>query len=140
MKKILKGCMYNTETAKMLACSEHGQIGSFGYFAEELYLTKSGKYFIHGEGGAKTQYAKPDGDGMWMSGEAIRPISEDSAKEWAESELSGDEYERVFGEVSDEVARLAMNVRPDIKERFDTEKKSRNLTGAEFIEYMLDKL
>jgi len=52
MKKIIKGSLYNTDTAKFLGCIEPaGQnTNDLNFFRETLYRTKSGKYFLHGEG------------------------------------------------------------------------------------------
>ena len=50
MKKVINSTLYNTETARKLGNWDNGRYGSFGYCKETLYRTKSGKYFIHGEG------------------------------------------------------------------------------------------
>ncbi|MDD6667772.1 MAG: hypothetical protein PUE58_07465 [Lachnospiraceae bacterium] len=101
MKKIINGKMYNTETANCVGYWENGYgCGDFQYAEERLYRKRTGEFFIHGEGGAMTQYAESDGD-AYCGGEKIIPISEDEAKEWAENHLTADDYESIFGEVEE---------------------------------------
>jgi hypothetical protein len=99
MKKVIDGKLYNTDTAKKLGYwSNRYNIGDLNYCAETLYKTKSGKYFIHGEGGANTRYAQPAEQNWWTAGEHIEPISEKTAKEWAEEHLNANEYISIFGQ------------------------------------------
>ena len=50
MKKIIEGRVYNTETAKLLGEFSYSNRRDFNYFSEKLYRTKSGAYFLYGEG------------------------------------------------------------------------------------------
>ena len=102
MKKIINGKKYDTETAKLIDYNSNNLSQTdFNYFCESLYLKKTGEYFLHCEGHGLSEYAemKPNGGSGW--GEQIRPMSTDSAKIWAEKNLSGDEYEKIFGEVQE---------------------------------------
>lgn len=110
MKKIINGARYDTDTAKKLGFSQNSPESDLDWYEEALYRTKSGKYFIHGVGGPRTKYASPRGDGGWCSGEAIVPISEDAARQWAEKKLPADEFEMVFGEVSEDVNDIQATV------------------------------
>lgn len=47
-----------------------------------------------------TEYAESTGDG-YCYGEKIIPLTEDEAKEWAESHLDCDNYESIFGVVEE---------------------------------------
>ena len=67
------------------------------YCREELYLTKKGTYFIYGEGGALSKYSKTVGDDF-TAGNAFKILTHRGAKEWAEQNLSADEYIEIFGE------------------------------------------
>jgi hypothetical protein len=98
MKKIINGRLYNTSTAKRLAICENGlNTNDSGYCGEDLYLTKSGAYFLHGEGGGSSRYGEWHGNtGGW--GEQIVPLTLAEAMEWAENRLSGEEYSNIFGE------------------------------------------
>ncbi len=132
MKKIINHVRYNTDTAKKLGSWQIDTESDLDRCEEALYRTKSGKFFIHGTGGPRTRYASPRGDGGWCSGEAIVPISEDAARQWAEKKLPADEYEMVFGEVSEDVNDIQATVyipaalAAKLYARLDEENCSRN--------------
>lgn len=98
MKKVIDGALYDTETAKLLGEDSYSSPRDFRHWKEELYRTKSGKYFLHGKGGAMTKYAVSVGLNEWSGGEKIIPLDLESAQAWAEEHLDGDEYIRAFGE------------------------------------------
>ena len=98
MKKVINGALYDTETAKLLGQDSYSNPGDFQHWVETLYRTKSGKYFLHGKGGAMTKYAVCVGQNEWCGGEKIIPLDLESAQKWAEEHLDGDEYIRAFGE------------------------------------------
>ena len=135
--------MYDTETAKFLGSCEYGRPGDFNhYYREELYRTKSGKYFVYGEGGARTRYAGRSGD-LWTDGEMIDPVTEDVAKLWAEKELTGDEYEAAFGdvvEVEEDTTQISATIKTELKEKFDAKKKERGMTTVELLSDMIESL
>ena len=97
MKKVIDGALYDTETAKLLGEDSCGSPRDFDHWCESLYRTKSGKYFLHGEGGALTKYAVSVGQNEWSGGEKIIPLDLDSAQKWAEEHLDGDDYINAFG-------------------------------------------
>lgn len=97
MKKVISGALYDTETAKLLGEDSYSNPGDFQHWTEQLYRTKSGKYFLHGKGGAMTKYAVSVGQNEWSSGEKIIPLDLDSAQKWAEEHLDGDDYLAAFG-------------------------------------------
>jgi hypothetical protein len=99
MKKIINGKMYNTETARKLAeWWNHIPPNDFNFKVETLYIKCTGEYFIHGEGGAMTEYSHRCSDGSWAGGEAIKPITEAEALHWAEEKIPVDEYIKLFGQ------------------------------------------
>ena len=98
MKKVINGSLYDTETAKLLGEDSYSNPRDFAHWRESLYRTKSGKYFLHGEGGAMTKYAVCVSLNEWSGGEKIIPLDLESAQAWAEEHLDGDEYIRAFGE------------------------------------------
>ena len=51
MKKVINGKIYNTETATLIHQWDNGRRGDFSSCEEDLYRTKKGAFFIHGEGG-----------------------------------------------------------------------------------------
>ena len=98
MKKVINGKLYNTDTAMEMGEYWNGLAASvFEYTIEALYRKKNGEYFLYGRGGARSSYARRVGD-MWGWGEEIRPLTEGQAKEWAERNLTADEYIEIFGE------------------------------------------
>jgi hypothetical protein len=111
MRKIIEGHKYDSDTARLIGeWSNDCYVNDFWYCSEELYRTKSGLYFVHGIGGAQSKYAEHHADG-WYGGEAITPVSEAEAHEWAEEHLTADEYEAEWGEPDDgESAKLGATV------------------------------
>ncbi|MGO5336765.1 hypothetical protein ACTQZS_08135 [Bilifractor sp. LCP19S3_H10] len=101
MIKIIKGRRYDTEKAKAVAHDERCS-GSFSDWSETLYRKQTGEYFLYGEGGPMTKYAQATGDNSWSGGEQIIPLSFESAQEWAEEHLDGEEYEKLFGIVEED--------------------------------------
>lgn len=111
MKKIINGRKYDTETAQELGhYSNYGSWNDFNHLEEGLYRKKNGEFFLFGEGGARTRYARQVGSSTWSGGEEIRPLTIDEAREWAEKHLSADEYETIFGPVSEDDAPGKMMV------------------------------
>lgn len=101
MKKIINGKRYDTETAKEVGHDSYSNPSDFDYWDETLYRKTTGEFFLYGEGGAKTRYAKTVGQNWWSGGSMIIPLTIEKAKEWAEAHLDGDEYEEIFGEVDE---------------------------------------
>lgn len=111
MKKVIDGKMYDTSTAKKLGEWTNGErYADFNYLEESLYRTKAGRYFIYGNGGAMTKYAESAGNNSWSSGSRIEPVSRETAMEWAEEHLDGDEYEEIFGAVPEDDSTEQLNV------------------------------
>lgn len=102
MKKIITGKLYDTATAKLVGEWGNGITQSdFRFFEEELYLKKTGEYFLYGKGGPMSPYCISYGDERTW-GEKIVPLTVDEAKAWAEEKLDADEYQAIFGEISEE--------------------------------------
>lgn len=103
MKKVISGKLYDTETAKKLA-SYCNNRSDFSRCTETLYRKRTGEYFLHGVGGPSSAYAHAVDYNSWSGGEKIIPFTEEKAREWAEDRLDGDDYEAIFGEVTEEPA------------------------------------
>ncbi len=85
MKKIVDGKVYNTDTADRVAeYTAPGYPSDFSFYAESLYRTKNGRWFLAGEGHANTRYAARYGD-MYGWGSGLIPLSENEAREWCET-------------------------------------------------------
>lgn len=137
MKKIINGKLYNTETARLVGgwCNAGGW-SDFGHIEESLYQKKTGEFFIHGEGGAASKYAKQDGQNSWSGGEAIIPLSYESARKWAEEHLDADEYQSIFGPVEDDDSRstLLLSLSVSTIERIKREAAKAGVTVSAYIE------
>lgn len=111
MKKIINGKRYDTETAEALGEWDNGHYGrDFERCSETLYRKKNGEFFLHGEGGALSRYAKYYG-GNVSGGEQIIVMTYAEAQGWAEEHLEADRYEAIFGEVSDDDTDTVFAVR-----------------------------
>lgn len=86
MKKIIDGKKYDTTTATEICV---GFFGNFSCKKVTLYRKQNGEFFEHHE-------LNEFGFREW-----IVPLSKTEAMEFAEQEMSVDEYESVFGEVSE---------------------------------------
>lgn len=107
MKKIINGKVYDTDTAKELGtwCNA-GTWRDFNHIEETLFRKKTGEFFLHGEGGPATKYAQAVDQNSWSGGERIMPMTFAESREWAEKHLDADEYEAIFGTVTEDESRV----------------------------------
>ncbi len=111
MKKIINGKVYDTATAQCVGEWSNGYTRRVPMWHEEsLFRKRTGEFFIFGEGGPRSQYAKEVGVRQWSSGERIMPLTWVEAREWAEEKLDADEYEGIFGEVTEDETRKTLSV------------------------------
>lgn len=116
MKKIINGKLYDTSTAKEMGSYWNGLSNrDFCRINETLYRKKTGEFFLHGEGGPMTKYAESMGQNQWSGGEEIIPLSVESAEQWAEDNLSADEYEKIFGPVAEDGSKhlISANIKAE---------------------------
>lgn len=115
MKKIINGRMYDTNTARKVYCVGHGgqSFRDFGFYEETLFCKRTGEYFIYGEGGPASKYAEQVDYNTSVGGERIIPLTLAEAKEWAERELDGEDYEDEFGKVDESGERVTLSVSLD---------------------------
>ena len=96
MKAIIARKKYDTETAKMIVQWDNGHFGGhYRRCCETLYKTVNGAYFLHGDGGAMTQYGRMVGN-MRAPGEEIRPLTETEALDWLQDRGFPDAAEEHF--------------------------------------------
>jgi len=104
MKRIINGKRYDTDKAICIGGYDHGSYpgsGDFSHWSAELYMTpRSKNYFLAGEGGAMTRFARHCADGSSCGGSKLIPIGREDALEWAERYLDNDTIEEYF---SDEI-------------------------------------
>jgi hypothetical protein len=83
MKAITGGKRYDTETARHIANWKNGLgTGDFKNVNEDLYRTKSGSFFLAGEGDAMTKYSEGNGNTTWGSSKII-PLADEAALDLA---------------------------------------------------------
>ena len=140
MKKIINRRKYDTDTAKKVGSVEIGLPGDLDHMRETLYRKVGGEYFVHGEGGARTRYAAESESGGWRSGEAIAPMDAAAARTWAEANLTADEYEAEFGEVSDGPAVVtSVSLPPAIAAKLARMSSTQGRSRSEIVAELIDR-
>ena len=100
MRKIIEGKRYDTETATRVGNDSYSNFGDFQYWCEELYRTSAGNWFLYGEGGAKSKYARSVGQNEVGGGSAIIPLTRGKALAWLEAHAPASEaFEEYFANV-----------------------------------------
>lgn len=99
MLKIIDGKRYNTQTATRVANWDNERSLSDAHHVDEtLYVTSKNNWFLHGTGGALSQWAESREGNTTVSGEGIRPITTEEAREWLENKDCFDELEQYFSD------------------------------------------
>jgi len=97
MKKVIDKKLYDTETADKIAAWDNGHGTTDGhYISEDLYRTKKGNWFLHGEGGGLSSYAESCGQNETCGGESIVPLTSEEALEWLSGHGFADEAAQYF--------------------------------------------
>lgn len=134
MRKVINGARYDTESAKKIGSWENMEdAGNLHYYSETMYRTKSGKYFLFGEGGPGSKAAKQTEENSWAWGEKITPISEEAAKKWASEYLNADKYEAIFGNVSDNTKQVAAYLPDNLLKKLDEYKAQHKKSRSDII-------
>ena len=140
MKKVINGKMYSTDTAKELASySNIADVRDFHWYEEKLFQKKTGEYFLYGEGGPMTRYARTIGTNEWSGGERIMPMSYSEAQKWAEEHLTGEEYEQIFGSIEDDGSKQMVTIYIN-SAKWEQAKRAaayNNLSIGEYIENLI---
>jgi hypothetical protein len=85
MQKVIGGRRFDTAAAEEVCASDNGlNRGDFKYRAETLYRTRSGRWFVHHEGGAMSDVAVASSGG-YTNGEDIEPVSDEEAFRFLEA-------------------------------------------------------
>lgn len=100
MKKIIDGKRYDTETAEWLCDISQPYISrnDTTFDNTNLYRSPKGQYFVSGEGGARSCWAKPHGENGRGPGRGLRLIEETEARRLFELHGDQERYAEVFGE------------------------------------------
>jgi len=101
MKAIIDGKRYDTETAELIGEAHNGgNWGDYSHWEAALYRSPRGKhYFLAGQGGPMTMWAKRSGSNGGSGGSGIKPMEKGEAFEWAQQHLPDDEVEAAFGDM-----------------------------------------
>lgn len=112
MKKIIKGKLYDTETAKQIA-TYHAScwLSDFRYYEEELFKKRTGEYFLYGSGNAASKYRKSCGMNEWCEGDEIVPLTYSEAAKWAEEHMDAEDYIAAFGIPDEDAEQMHLHVR-----------------------------
>ncbi len=99
MKRLITHKQYDIQDAKLVAEYNNGlEANNTDSCIEELYLKKSGEYFLYGRGGTTTQWSDSNHQGC----EGIRPLTTDEAKKWIDLHAHDRyEYADLFGEAEE---------------------------------------
>ena len=134
-KDNINGVAYNTKTAETIAHNGSGRDVSHSderWFTETLYRKKSGEFFLYGSGGIFTKYAKQTGLNSWERSEAILPLTEDEAKQWAMNNLGDEGYRDIC-------RRIAEKPVPIVKEKRQYTCRGSTVTPEE-VETIIDSI
>jgi len=140
MKKYINNRLYNTDTAKEVAhwSTEWLTTNDFKYCEETLYLKSTGEYFLHGKGGALSAYSEVI-DHASVCGEKIIPLGLEMAMEWAKEKLTADEYNEIFGEITEDTTNTRVTVSLP-KNVLDMAKRKSQLTGLNNLSKYVEML
>lgn len=94
---------YNTDTSECLGSIEDNIEDRHSYSSESLYRNNDGEFFLFCSGGPGSRFGRTDPRDCEtiLGDEFVRPLSYEEAAKWAETNLDGDEYEAIFGEVEE---------------------------------------
>ena len=100
MRKVIDGKVYDTDTAEQVAAASYSNYGDLGYWAEGLYRTQKGDWFLVGEGSAMSKYARSVGQNETGGGSAIIPLTRGKALAWLGAHAPASEaFEEYFANV-----------------------------------------
>ena len=142
MKKIINNKVYNTKTAKELAVWNNDYaVNDFNHACETLHIKKTGEFFLHGEGGPMSKYARVayGSTNSWTGGELIIPLSYEEAQKWAEEKLDGREYETIFGVPEDGDVYINIKISTKAKAKLDQLRSKKGLSIAKTVEEITSK-
>lgn len=137
MKKIINGKVYDTEKAAFVARADHDCIkdAAGNICKQALYRKKTGEFFVHLESGTSiTLHNIFQHD--YRQGRGIYPLTYDQATKWAESELTAEKWEEIFGDPdeSDESVMLGLNVSAAAAAKLKQEAAKRGMTQGALLE------
>lgn len=144
MKKIIDGRRYDTDTATLLGSNSYSICTDLSWWEETLYVKRTGEYFLLGEGGPATKYALQIDQNNWSGGWKIMPLTAESAKQWAEENLSPEKYEEIFGQVDEDeepAGKKALNLSlpVDLIQRIRQAAVERGVSVSDLVAQLAEK-
>lgn len=128
MKKVIRGKVYDTSTAKKLGMRWIGaEFSRSGW--EELYRKKTGEFFT-------LYHSYSD------NSEVIEPITYEEAQRWAEEHLDSNDYTSIFGEPEEDSTKTALNIyiRNDTAAKLKAEAGRQGVSIGELIERLMKEV
>ena len=143
MKRIINQKRYDTDKAVKVGEYWNGLSKSdFGHITETLYRKRTGEFFLHGVGGANTKYAKAVGTNCWQGDERLMPMEFETARKWAEQHLTADEYEDIFGAVTEDDNRkiVTLSLTMTSIEKLKKESSRLGISQSDIVNNLISKL
>ena len=134
MNKVIKGKRYDTSKAQAVGYASYSNRGDFGFWEETLYRKRTGEFFLHGEGGANSKYAKQVEQNSWCGGEKIIPLTYEKAQKWAEEYMDGDEYEKIFGQIEEGKTTVCISLTNEAIAKLKEMALEQKISVSEWIE------
>lgn len=115
------------------------------HYVEELYLKKTGEFFIYGKGNALSKYAFDNPAGGREPGEEILPVSFDRAKEWYTARLNDqvpnftdEQYKELFAIAdSDEKVKMTISISGRSRKALQDLAMIQNKSQSQIIESLI---
>lgn len=141
MKKIINNKVYDTDTAKELGMDSYSNPRDFNYWHEVLYQKRTGEFFLYGEGGPMSRYARSIDQNSWSGGQKIMPLSAANARQWAEEHLDADDYEAIFGLPDEDAEKVTLSVQlpADLSAQIRQNAADNGMSLTAYVEALLRK-
>ncbi len=92
MKRVINGAVYNTESAIYIGIyNSRKELDDMRRFTEELYRTRSGKFFLLLSGARNPQYHTKRNEPKIVS------LAFEEAQNWVKEKLSPEQFQTLFG-------------------------------------------
>ena len=143
MKKVIRGRVYDTSTARHISSASGGgeNCGGLFYWEENIYCKRTGEYFLHCWGNAGSQYAEHHGTNS-ETGETIKPLTYSEAQKWAEKYMDGDEYIKEFGEPEADYTKktIAISITQKAVDKLKKQAQVSDKSMSEIIEKLIEEM
>lgn len=97
MKKVINGLRYDSEKAIEIGSDSYSNASDFHWWEETLYKTpRAHRFFVVGEGGPMSRYARTTGQNQWSGGSDLFPLDKNAALAWCEEHLGSGDWEQYF--------------------------------------------